>query len=374
MGDKTKKSRSNKNRKTHKKGGKFIFSGAAGCTFRPALKCKAEDKRREGKISKLMDKYAAEEELELTQLIREIDAEQKYFIYPDEMCSPDLSESPEDNYSSCKLVDIKNKYISPRILISEDGGTDLWNIDVPKEDYLGFFEGFTNLFKGLVELHKNSVVHLDIKPANMVSKRLVDGTYIMRYIDFGLSSNAVIASKSLFAENYAYWPYDIKLLTKRFKFSQEDLVNFYNVQKTGGKYFPKWLALNGDGTFLLYEEYVNKINVMILKGEISPIVMIKSADIYGLGRSLTEIYGRILKHRWVEPGTVRIENVEGRVKIHEQIKNDISEPLYKLAERMIHVSPLERPSAEEALQLYEEILPAMRLHFPKLRKDVGSLV
>ena len=372
MGDKTKKTAFNKNRKTHKKGGKFIFSGAAGCTFRPALKCKAEDKRREGKISKLMDKYAAEEELELTQLIKEIDLEKKYFIYPDEMCSPDLSETPEDDYSSCKLVDIKNKYISPRILISEDGGTDLWNIDVPKEDYLGFFEGFTNLFKGLVELHKNSIVHLDIKPANMVSKRLLDGTHIIRYIDFGLSSNAVIASKSSFSENYAYWPYDIKLLTKRFKFSQDDLVKFYNTQKTGGKYFPKWFAYNGDGSFLLYEEYANKINGLILKGEISPIIIIKSADIYGLGRSLTEVYGRILKHRWIEPGAVRIENGEGRMKIHEQIKSDISEPLYKLAERMIHVSPLERPSAEEALKLYEGILPAMRLHFPKLRKAVES--
>jgi hypothetical protein len=370
MADKTKKARSNKNRKTHKKGGRFIFSGAAGCTFRPALKCKAEDKRRDGKISKLMDKYAAEEELELTQLIKEIDSEQKYFIYPDEMCSPDLSETPEDDFSSCKLIDIKNKYISPRILISEDGGTDLWNVDVPKEDYLGFFEGVANLFKGLVELHKNSIVHLDIKPANMVSKRLVDGTHIIRYIDFGLSSNAIQASMSYFGENYAYWPYDIKLLTKRFKFSEKDLADFYNVQKGGGKHFPKWLAYNGDGSFLLYEEYANKINTMILKGEISAVTIIKSVDIYGLGRSLTEVYGRILTHRWVEPGAVRLENIEGRVKIHEQIKNYISEPLYKLAERMIHVSPLERPSAEEALKLYEEILPAMRLHFPKFKKAV----
>ena len=371
MRDNTRKASSNKNRKTHKKGGKFIFSGAAGCTFRPALKCKAEPKRREGKISKLMDKFAAEEELELTQLIKEIDPEKKYFIYPDEMCSPDLTETPEDDYSSCKLVDIKNKYISPRILISEDGGTDLWNIDVPKEDYLGFFEGLTNLFKGLVELHKNSVVHLDIKPANLVSKRLVDGTHIMRYIDFGLSSNATAASKSYLSENYAYWPYDIKLITKRFKFSQDDLVDFYDVQKTGGRYFPKWLAYNGDGSFLLHEEYAKKINGLILKGEISPVTMIKSADIYGLGRSLTEVYGRILRHRWVEPGTVRIEKVEGRMLIHEQIKNEISKPLYKLAERMIHLSPLERPSAEDALKLYEEILPAMRLLFPKLKKEVG---
>lgn len=290
------------------------------------------------------------------------------------MCSPDFTESAEDDYNSCNLVDIKNKYVSPRILISEDGGTDLWNIEVPKEDYVGFFEGVTNLFKGLVELHKNSVVHLDIKPANMVGKRLLDGTYIIRFIDFGLSSNVTIVSKSSFFENYAYWPYDIKLLTKRLKFTQEDLTNFYNTQKIGGKYFPKWLAYNEDGSFLLYEDYAIKINNMILKGEINPVKVIKSADVYGLGRSLTEIYGRIIKHRWVEPGSVRIENGEGRMKIHEQIKNEISKPLYKLAERMIHLSPLERPSAEEALQIYEEILPAMRLLFPKLRKDLSVLV
>jgi hypothetical protein len=372
MGDKTKKSTSNKNRKTQKRGGKFVFAGAAGCTFRPALKCKSEEKRREGKISKLMDKYAAEEELELTKLIKEIDGEQKYFIYPDEMCQPDLSESPEDDYTSCKLIDVKNKYISPRILISEDGGTDLWNVEVPKEDYLGFFEGLTNLFKGLAELHANSIVHLDIKPANMVGKRLLDGSYKIRYIDFGLSSNVIVASKSQYHENYAYWPYDIKLLTKRFKFSQEGLVDFYNTQKTGGRYFPKWLAYNEDGTFLIYEQYANKINAMILSGEINAIELIKGADIYGLGRSMTEIYGRILKHRWVEPGTVRIENGEGRMKIHEQIKSDISEPFYKLAERMIHISPLERPSAAEALQIYEGLLPAMRLHFPKFKKAVES--
>jgi len=371
MVDKTRKGPFNKNRKTHKKGGKFIFSGAAGCTFRPALKCKAEPKRREGKISKLMDKYAAEEELESIQIIKEIDSDKQYFIYPDEMCSPDLSETPEDDYSSCKVVDIKNKYVSPRILISEDGGTDLWNIEVPKEDYLGFFEGVTNLFKGLVELHKNSVVHLDIKPANLVCKRLVDGTHIIRYIDFGLSSKAVLASKSYFSENYAYWPYDIKLITKRFRFSNDDLLDFYKIQNAGGKYFPKWLAYDGDGYFLVNEEYANKTNELILKGEISPVLMIKNADIYGLGRSLFEIYGRILKHRWIEPGEVRIEHVEGRMKIHELIKNNISKPFYKLAERMIDINPLDRPTAEEALKSYEEILPAMRLYFPKLSKELG---
>jgi hypothetical protein len=112
MADKTKKSLLNKNRKTQKRGGKFVFAGASGCTFRPALKCATEKKRRDGKISKLMEKYAAEEEFEIASLIRPIDAKQEYFIYPEDMCLPDLSASSENDYNSCKMLNLKNKYVS----------------------------------------------------------------------------------------------------------------------------------------------------------------------------------------------------------------------------------------------------------------------
>jgi serine/threonine protein kinase len=309
----------------------------------------------------------AEEEYDITQHFKLFDKDLKYFIYPEDMCSPDLIKSDEDDYDSCTSINLTKKYFSaPKILIFEDGGVDLFYISVSNKDYLAFFEGVTNLLKGLVLLHKNNFVHMDIKPSNIVGKKDSDGKYILRYIDFGLTDKVSVASKNLYAENYSYWPYDIKLLTDRFEFDLDDLEKYYDVQEESGKYYPFWSIYDDKNTYKINEAFANALNESILSGKIDEKEIIKSIDIFGLGRSLFEIYGRLLRHRWVSPGEVRIENAKGRNKIHELIKNDISKPLYELLESMIHFNPLKRPTAVMVLERYEQILPAMKLHFPKL--------
>ena len=383
-------------RKVYKKtqrAGKFIFAGSSGCTFRPALKCVKEDIRRPGKISKLMDKELAKEEFEVRELLKDIDPTFEYLIYPEDMCVPDITNAPatasatapatasapatataaaEDNYEACKLIDLTNKYIIPTVLILPDGGTNLEIINVEKEDFLAFFEAFLNIFKGIELLHRNGIAHLDTKPANMVGLRLVTGEYKVRLIDFGLTRKAEEASKQIHIENYLYWPFDIKLTTNLYTYNPKDVADYYRIQKIRGSYYPDWLWYDKHGDAMIDKQLIAAIRTVITSGAATSISLIYGVDIFALGRSLAEIYGRLLRHRYIGYNNVKVETATGSVAIQENIKQFVSLPIYKLVEKMVNVNLFERPSITEAIRMYEEILPAMREHFSKLVPAAAS--
>lgn len=356
-------------RKVYKKtqrAGKFIFAGSSGCTFRPALKCLKEDDRRPGKISKLMDEESAKDEFEIRDLLKDIDPTFDYLIYPEDICVPDIeSATAEDNYEKCSLIDLKNKYIKPTVLILPDGGTNLWDINVEKEDLLPFFEGFLNILKGVELLHSKGIAHLDIKPHNMVGLRLVTGEYKLRLIDFGLTRMAEKASKQRHFENYSYWPFDIKLTTNLYVYNPKDVADYYRAQKIRGSYYPEWLWYDKHGDMIIDKQLIIAIREVITSGTATAVSLIYGVDIFSLGRSLAEIYGRLLRHRYMGYNNIKVETATGSVEIQEEIKNFVSLPVYKLVEKMIDVNLFERPSITEVIRMYEEIMPAMREHLSK---------
>lgn len=332
-------------------------SGATGILYRPALRCLGETERRVGKISKLMHEDEAEHEYELNQVIKKIDVNQKFFIYTDTMCFPDTTIINDDVSQNKAIQTIKTEYTDPRLLLFNYGGSDLWDIDVCDKDLLKFFEGFENIFQGVKRLHYHNFLHFDIKLTNIVCEKLVDGSFNIRLIDFGLSRTVDYVDDGNLNTNYAYWPFDTKLHGKNYTYSENDLDEFYKKQFSSGDYYPRCFLFKDD-IRLIKKDFMVNLQQDILSKKADTVRLCKSIDIYSLGRSLSELYGKLLKHRFVNFHTIAIES---RVdKRQELIRNEVSFPLYYLCEMMTCVNPHLRPTIEECCEIYKNILAYMR--------------
>jgi len=353
---------------TQKNNKKMVSVGTTGCIIRPAILCKDEFEPRLGKISKLMEDYEAESEFSLNRVIKELDEEQQYHIYADCICSPAISKC-DDGFEKTVQKIIKENYKIPRLLIFNDGGFDLWNLDVHQSDLINFFIGLENLFYGLELLHENNFLHFDIKPSNIVAKRYLDGTFHCRFIDFGLSRTVRNATSYYLKENYAYWPFDTKLYTNHYVYDDADLDDFYKRQNKGGLYYPKCFLHDRYHNRLITKEKVLKLHKNIIENKIDKIRLVKSVDIFSLGRTLSEIYGNIMKHRYISVHAIDIEGTNVDMKVHEIIKNEVSFPFYYMCDMMTSVNPCLRPTIKECIEIYKNVLKYIKAYFPLLIKN-----
>ena len=347
--------RVNKRRAKTRRGGRYVYKGAYGCVFRPAIKCKGEADRAPGQVSKLMDIYAAKDEFALRKLVEPLDPTEQYFIYPSRICDPDITNNPENNYPSCTLIDIKNKHIVPKLLLSTDGGTDLNTLHVPTPDLYEFLKGLQNLFAGLRLLHENKVAHMDIKPSNIVGKK--DGsTYKIRYIDFGLTS--LYRDVTPPRESYPYYPFDARFVDPYYtqigepEFNKE-LVDYNKDFKYTGRRFPAWLWYTDDGRPLMTLDLAQTLSTMVKEKKTKSDYFIEGCDIFALGRSLSEIYSAATGHYYVAKDTIDT-NVDNEYQ--RGLKAAVSVHFYKLVELMVSPNVFERPTAEIALTIYAGML------------------
>lgn len=389
---KTRRQQHQTRRGTTRKGGKYVYSGAFGCAFRPAIKCRGEDSRREGKISKLMNVESAEEELSYGRLFKIIDPEKKYFIFPDAICEPDKSSSAEDDFASCRVLDITNPYIDARLLLSDDGGENLHNIKIDSADYFEFFKSLINVFNGLGLAHARGVVHMDVKPANIVSKKMEDGLFSTHLIDFGLSQETYDFNAPL--ETYPYYPFDIKFLHKDYYGPhvkrvplESDAEMFYDEQKHNSHIFPNWCLIRKGGG-RLNRAYAEAIIRLIRNGELKKTRCAFGCDVFGLGRSLAEIYSRLTGHMLVQQKRSYLGYIVARrgivvsskkllgedpatIEYNERLAKKVSAPLFSLIMEMVHINPARRITISEAAAKYARIIPAMERVFtdvPQLKR------
>jgi serine/threonine protein kinase len=180
------------------KGGRFLGKGGFGCAFtEPPLPCWDPKggppiRRSSDQISKLMRVSHAHEAMMKNQMFRKFDPTQQYFITSSHMdrCKPVLSAAyilPTDELDKCHLNPQKDGPFE--LLFSEMGGVDLTNITLQSEDYAPFFQSLVNVLRGMAVAHTHGIVHLDIKPQNIVSKRLPTGEFQTRLIDYDFSAD-----------------------------------------------------------------------------------------------------------------------------------------------------------------------------------------
>lgn len=186
-------------------GGKAVASGAYGCVFKPALKCKGKAAPGPGTISKLMTiKYANAEfdEIEkFSHIITKIPNFQKYFlIEPIELCVPNkLSSSDKTDFDKkCgnlvkkgfKATTINKGYelSKLRIINMPDGGIDIddyFKDNVITNEMLHMInENFKDiLLNAILPMNEVGLYHLDVKAGNL----LIDSHKQIRIVDWGLS-------------------------------------------------------------------------------------------------------------------------------------------------------------------------------------------
>ena len=375
-----------------RKGGSFVGRGASGCVFKPALRCKGETTRREGKLSKLMTQEYAEQEFRQRTLFEPLNAKQNLFIYPDTMCEPNLPFEASNEVEKCTLESLnrlpdKDK----RILMSTDGGISLSDTEfIRPGNMYQVLASLINVFKGLIIAHAAGIVHMDVKPHNIVTEPK-GRKYITRLIDFGLSFKIDTLSVlvtlpdeqmydyNVFMTNYPYWAPDLRLVKPDYlneletqdKLEQESELK----KKFPGTNISSKLVLRSDDS-LITRDY-NKYYILLDKAGLLPhtffsgdnlllnkkwaidiadklyemsdidrwVLVFKKNDVFGLGQSILEIYRKSIQ--LIHLGYPMLaQEMAGAIDVH----------LGNLYHKMTHPDPFTRITMEEALEIYRNIL------------------
>ena len=200
-----------------KKAGKAIAAGTYGCVFKPPIKCADGRKGYEKGVSKLLTNKNAEEEMEVINnvmpILLKIPNNERYFIPNSEMPFYDckvgeFNEEDLNNSSKCTnfeyIQNLSNSEIEKSknfirdnkkdftIIQQADGGIELKKfIDtIPKGKITVYFlqklnENICDLIKnGVVKMNNEGLLHLDLKPENMVIQPTLP---LVRIIDWGFA-------------------------------------------------------------------------------------------------------------------------------------------------------------------------------------------
>ena len=232
-----------------KRGGKKIGEGGFGCTYHPPMRCKGKPQMSNQVATKLVKKGEIESELLQNQSMDNIDPDNRFHIglVGEKVCVPASQEEqlPENKFTDCRDNGVYQglPLEQYRLILMKYGGVSLDNTfnmtgenpvlnllrsaDNPElsysldnSDYINLiilwhfiFKGLERLFRGLVVMAKNRVLHNDIKIENIVAKipsdtseyanlleyymaprdtpeeqrKLLFDLFEMNYIDFGLS-------------------------------------------------------------------------------------------------------------------------------------------------------------------------------------------
>jgi serine/threonine protein kinase len=370
-----------KHTRKSKRGGKFKGEGTYGCGFFPSLKCIGQPRTDKAYLSKMItNKGEAEKEFAISTPIAQIDPTRNYFITAESMCNHDQSNiRPNNETHKCKKFPLEG----PTYLIMyEDGGENLSKLKVPANLYSEFFVGLMGLIVGLVKLHSSGMVHLDIKPDNIVGKFYTDlEKYKIRYIDFGLSRqlSKLIANddhiKMIRDFNlktpYPYYPFDTIMTSLERQripsIRQEEISHWYKTEenrkyntilpqdsywKAGG--LPKYTGI------VLSAEYMKTVKWYTNLSD-----HLKSIDMYGLAVSLCEIYKRVTGHirAYDEYGNIIIAifTEKSLYRINDTLKKDYGDEIYNFHKNL----------AVFSMRFYEELIQLL-VPFGNLRPTASS--
>jgi serine/threonine protein kinase len=340
-----------KTKRQRRRGGKFIYSGAYGCTFGPALKCQGSNTRKNGYISKIINSEDAKKEWESSERVRSLNKNFKYFVYPDEACAP-AKPNAANEATKCPL-----RLNRPTLLLSPYGGSDLEHIEVPFKEIPAFFEGFLNIFDGIAYLHKEKIAHNDIKLSNMVGLRRDNGSFKLRLIDFGLSRSFPHLMKYPKIDNYPYWSYERRFLYDGYSPNKGDIEAF--MQSLSYLNFPTWIYKNADGSSKINIKFaLNLIKHINEGGNEAKETIIKASEVFAVGRALYEACVRKIGYVSVKGGVVaRTANNT------KTIDADVLNALFDLVEEMCKPDPFERCTIEAGRAGLVNLLPLLRAEF-----------
>lgn len=239
-----------------------IGEGSYGCVIKPSLKCKGSKQvDYKNKISKVMSKYHANEELREYSKIDKIDINDKYYLGVPEMCSFD--EKKRENIEAirnCKINadDFLNKLDNLSLLIMNDGGESLRSFadkvsETKQKSFLlncreyveKFWVQAHVLLEGINLYLENKIIHHDMKPQNIVYEYKKNNIH---FIDFGLMTtqdNILEKSeKNEYDLAIYHWSYPLEM----FYYNKEKYIEFCD-KKNKSAFFEDTLEKLNDKTY-----------------------------------------------------------------------------------------------------------------------------
>lgn len=338
-----------------------IGEGTYGCVHKPSLKCKYKKNiDYDGKISKIMEKEEATNELLEYKKIKRADKHKDFYLGKPLDCNPKKTKKSMKAIDKCN--DFKGKNIDDyKLLIMNDGGLSLEHFgekikkgEKTLKDIEMFFIEAHRLLYGLLQMKEYGLIHHDLKPQNIVYN--CDKNRI-NFIDFGMMTevNEVVddAKNNNYSLGIPYWYFPIESMfvnkvnyTKMANFPTSSAklayinkllkMNFSDIS-LHRNYFYKYVknesftSDHNEKNFLKslsqlqhnnYELFVNKF--------------VNTFDIYGVGLSLMFILNK--------SKSVLSSNMDLYNKLQELFKNMITGDFFN------------RYEIEEVISSYEDIL------------------
>lgn len=376
LSHRTAEMRQTRKRKSRKqKAGKLVGLGGQGCVYAPPMRCSDMETPQGNFVSKLTTYAFAEVEKREFELLHTIDPEQQFTVYPLFGCHPaepteaELVENPLEKCTVHSLYPITDGRV---LLFYPNGGQDLFEFQVAPNTSIAFFESLRNIIRGLSLLHHNNLVHMDIKPENIVTKWIPEThTFLTRIIDFGFSFRTTENPPDYAAfwkRNYAIWPYEIRFMNPAFNESMitpESVTEYMNTSIAYRNHmYPSALFDRYDADF--YKYIWGKISKMSYRDRVD--FLTKSTDVFSLGKALSFVYAKYTNH-YCYGKKVRT-TIDERYSIDIQMNDaimlkEVSVPFYSsFIVYLLHPDPFTRPEIYEVDAMYTDFLK----NFTQVRK------
>lgn len=185
-------------------GGRYLGSGAYGCTFIPPLVCKGSKKKDFRKVGKITTEGMAQQEIRIANQLRKVPLASNYFLLAEpESCQLASEEKQtEPGLKECfDNFDVELPLTEFTQIIEAFGGKPFYlsfdsvSLHPKRFDFLRFMR--TMLEAGSTLLLAQ-VCHFDLHPGNL----LIDKHKTVRIIDFGLAFTASSINQNFFQSRW----------------------------------------------------------------------------------------------------------------------------------------------------------------------------
>ncbi len=341
---------------------KKVGEGSYGCVHNPPLKCKNKPYNPDPtKVSKILTKKNANDELKEFKLIQQADKKEDFHLGKPKSCFPDNNMYNQVAIDQCNRFNgfEIEKY---KLLIMKNGGDNLSEIEdkfnklkvniVNRRKLENFWLDMTRILYGSKVLMDNGVVHHDLKQQNIVYN---EDTGRVNFIDFGLMTTTKEMIKNANGSRYPFvehwsFPPDIlfynyvdynKLTSRKGKEKSNILSEAWKKYMIAAAILQDELMDSNEelatGLIRMRGAFIKTFDNLINIDEVYKIFLNKSFetfDNYAIGFSLFSILKNTKK------------------LIDEKLYND----LRLLFLSMITFNVFERPSPSEVVNKYEFIL------------------
>lgn len=359
-----------------------VGEGSYGCVHKPPLSCKNKRKQVKGdnRVSKILTKKNAKDELNEFFLISEADKNGEYHLGRPTSCAPDKIDSNMIAIRECNTLEKKHRHkygmrISKddmdkfMLLIMKDGGYNIEqfsaqfkrqkpNAENMKQVRDFLIEGF-RLIEGLHLFLENDIIHHDLKAQNIVYNPKENR---INFIDFGLMNKLSNVRREANNSSYGYdihwsFPFEISLWNKS-KFSP---FSRYTYQRRLESIKNKVANIKDYCAYafeVMYKNNTSDIGEHILDyTDFLSTMKMTYDDFLDKSTSTFDLYGVGLAFMTFYHNTEHIfEALEKEMNMKMDEKTDMTFDFYKLFTSMVSPNLNTRSTVDEVHDKYMDIL------------------